>query len=133
MPACVGRSAALRPGWAIASRGSGAARVSRAAGKRQRHGTLRRAQEDEKEEGMMADIGLGELEDVMQKASEEQKLEEEGVFVRKPMSEEQKKKLKAEYLSFGGSTNTAMGSNYYLWIIGIISLLAVLSKLTGAI
>jgi hypothetical protein len=27
----------------------------------------------------------------------------------------------------------AMGSNYFLWIIAVISVLAVLSKLTGAI
>lgn len=49
------------------------------------------------------------------------------------MSDEYKKKLRQEYLSLGGSPNTAMGSNYFLWIGGVIAFLAVLSWLTGAI
>ena len=50
---------------------------------------------------------------------------------RTEMSDEYKKKLRAEYLSFGGSPNTKMGSNYFLWIIFGISSLAVLTWLTG--
>ena len=50
---------------------------------------------------------------------------------RTEMSDEYKKKLRAEYLSFGGSPNTKMGSNYFLWIIVGISSLAVLTWLTG--
>lgn len=49
------------------------------------------------------------------------------------MSDAYKKKLRDEYLSLGGSPNTAMGSNYFLWIIVAISVLAVLSWLTGSI
>ena len=49
------------------------------------------------------------------------------------MSDAYKKKLRDEYVSFGGSPNTAMGSNYFLWIILGISVLAVLSWLTGSI
>lgn len=47
--------------------------------------------------------------------------------------QEQQKKLRDEYLSFGGSANTAMGANYFLYIILGISFLAVLSWLTGAL
>ncbi|CAL8462546.1 g2079 [Coccomyxa elongata] len=49
------------------------------------------------------------------------------------MSPEFKKKLRDEYLSLGGSPNTAMGSNYFLWIIVIVSVLAVLSWALGYI
>jgi L-ascorbate peroxidase len=52
---------------------------------------------------------------------------------RTEMSDAYKKKLRDEYVSFGGSPNTAMGSNYFLWIILGISVLAVLSWLTGSI
>jgi hypothetical protein len=52
---------------------------------------------------------------------------------RSEMSDEYKKKLRQEYLSLGGSPNTAMGSNYFLWIGVVIGTLAVLSWLTGAI
>ena len=52
---------------------------------------------------------------------------------RTEMSDAYKKKLRDEYLSLGGSPNTAMGSNYFLWIIVAISVLAVLSWLTGSI
>ncbi|KAI3438845.1 hypothetical protein D9Q98_001262 [Chlorella vulgaris] len=52
---------------------------------------------------------------------------------RDTMSPEMKKRLKQEYLGLGGSPNTAMGGNYFLYIILAISVLAVLSKLTGAI
>ncbi|EFN57572.1 hypothetical protein CHLNCDRAFT_143228 [Chlorella variabilis] len=49
------------------------------------------------------------------------------------MSPEMKERLRREYYGLGGSPNKAMGSNYFLYIILGISLLAVLSKLTGAI
>jgi len=57
---------------------------------------------------------------------------EDGVFIRKEMSKAQQDKLRKEYLSFGGGPNTAMGANYYLYIIVIISALAVAAKLSGA-
>ena len=41
-------------------------------------------------------------------------------------------KLRKELLGFGGSPDTAMGANYYLYIIVIISALAVAAKLSGA-
>jgi hypothetical protein len=47
--------------------------------------------------------------------------------------QEYQKRLRDEYLSLGGSPDTAMGGNYFLYIIVIIAVLAVLSKLTGAI
>jgi len=49
------------------------------------------------------------------------------------MSPEYKAKLRNEYLSLGGSPNTPMGSNYFLWIIIVISVLAVLSWALGYI
>jgi len=49
------------------------------------------------------------------------------------MSREMKARLRKEYLGLGGAEGQAMGSNYFLWIIAVISVLAVLSKLTGAI
>jgi len=49
------------------------------------------------------------------------------------MSPEMQKKLRDEYLGFGGSANTAMGANYFLYIILGVSFLAVLSWLAGAI
>lgn len=47
--------------------------------------------------------------------------------------QEYQKRLRDEYLAFGGSPDTAMGGNYFLYIIVIVAALAVLSKLTGAI
>ena len=47
--------------------------------------------------------------------------------------QEMQKKLRDEYLGFGGSPNTPMGANYFLYIILGISFLAVLSWLSGAI
>lgn len=52
---------------------------------------------------------------------------------RTEMSDAYKKKLRDEYLALGGSANTAMGANYFLWIIVGISVLAVATWLTGAI
>eukprot|EP00882_Tetradesmus_deserticola_P007138 GHRQ01007514.1.p1 GENE.GHRQ01007514.1~~GHRQ01007514.1.p1 ORF type:complete len:129 (+),score=29.38 GHRQ01007514.1:175-561(+) len=49
------------------------------------------------------------------------------------ISREMKQRLRQEYYGLGGAENKAMNSNYFLWIIAIISVLAVLSKLTGAI
>ncbi|CAL5227541.1 g10530 [Coccomyxa viridis] len=49
------------------------------------------------------------------------------------MSPEYKAKLRNEYLSLGGSPNTPMASNYFLWIIIVISVLAVLSWALGYI
>ena len=48
-------------------------------------------------------------------------------------SQEMQKKLRDEYLGLGGSPNTPMGANYFLYIILGISFLAVLSWLSGAI
>ncbi|KAI7839357.1 hypothetical protein COHA_006882 [Chlorella ohadii] len=52
---------------------------------------------------------------------------------RDTMSPEMKARLRKEYYGLGGAPNQKMGSNYFLWIILGISLLAVLSKLTGAL
>jgi hypothetical protein len=49
------------------------------------------------------------------------------------MSPEMKARLKREYYGLGGSPNTKMGGNYFLYIILGIAFLAVLSALTGAI
>lgn len=49
------------------------------------------------------------------------------------MSREMKQRLRQEYYGLGGAENQAMSSNYFLWIILVIAVLAVLSKLTGAI
>lgn len=49
------------------------------------------------------------------------------------MSKEMKQRLRQEYYGLGGAENKAMDSNYFLWIIAVVSVLAVLSKLTGAI
>jgi hypothetical protein len=49
------------------------------------------------------------------------------------LSKEMKQKLRQEYYGLGGAENKAMNGNYFLWIIVVISILAVLSKLTGAI
>ncbi|KAL4519434.1 hypothetical protein Ndes2526B_g01971 [Nannochloris sp. 'desiccata'] len=50
---------------------------------------------------------------------------------RREMSAAQKAKLRAEYLSLGGSPNTKMGSNWFLIISGIIAGLAITSALLG--
>ncbi|GBF96632.1 hypothetical protein Rsub_09378 [Raphidocelis subcapitata] len=55
---------------------------------------------------------------------------------RKPqdnMSKEMKDRLRKEYVSFGGAENTAMSNNYFLWIAVIVAVLAVMSKMIGAI
>eukprot|EP00878_Enallax_costatus_P002836 GHUV01003028.1.p1 GENE.GHUV01003028.1~~GHUV01003028.1.p1 ORF type:complete len:126 (+),score=26.95 GHUV01003028.1:146-523(+) len=49
------------------------------------------------------------------------------------LSKEMKQRLRQEYYGLGGAENKAMSSNYFLWIIAVVSVLAVLSKLTGAI
>ncbi|KAG2501531.1 hypothetical protein HYH03_000038 [Edaphochlamys debaryana] len=49
------------------------------------------------------------------------------------LSPEMKARLRKEYTGFGGSENTAMSSNYFLWISGIIATLAILSWLGGAL
>lgn len=49
------------------------------------------------------------------------------------MSDAMKKRLREEYIGFGGSPNKPMGSNYFLWIILFVSFLSVASWLTGAI
>mmetsp|Transcript_15988 Transcript_15988/g.34552 ORF Transcript_15988/g.34552 Transcript_15988/m.34552 type:complete len:133 (-) Transcript_15988:313-711(-) len=49
------------------------------------------------------------------------------------LSKEMKERLRQEYVGFGGSENTAMSNNYFLWIIVVIGSLAILSALTGAI
>lgn len=52
---------------------------------------------------------------------------------RAELSSSMKDKMRKEYLGLGGSENTAMGANYYLWIIVGISTLAIASWLSGAI
>eukprot|EP01026_Neomeris_dumetosa_P071376 TRINITY_DN72093_c0_g1_i3.p2 TRINITY_DN72093_c0_g1~~TRINITY_DN72093_c0_g1_i3.p2 ORF type:complete len:142 (-),score=20.18 TRINITY_DN72093_c0_g1_i3:139-528(-) len=52
---------------------------------------------------------------------------------KEEMSAEMKARLRKEYTSWGGSPGTAMGANYFLWIIVVVAVLAVLTKLTGAI
>lgn len=47
------------------------------------------------------------------------------------MSKEQRKKLRDEYVGWGGSEKKAMSSNFYLNILGGISLLAIVCKLGG--
>ncbi|KIY96386.1 low CO2 inducible protein [Monoraphidium neglectum] len=49
------------------------------------------------------------------------------------MSKEMKARLRKEYVGFGGAENSAMSNNYFLWIAIIISVLAVMSKMIGAI
>ncbi|EFJ49415.1 hypothetical protein VOLCADRAFT_74218 [Volvox carteri f. nagariensis] len=49
------------------------------------------------------------------------------------MSKEMKARLRAEYTGLGGAENKAMSSNYFLWISIIVALLAISSKLIGAI
>jgi hypothetical protein len=48
----------------------------------------------------------------------------------KELSPAMKRKLREEYLSLGGSSNKAM-TNYFLWISVVISVLAVLTYLSG--
>jgi hypothetical protein len=48
-------------------------------------------------------------------------------------AQEYQKRLRDEYLALGGSPDTAMGGNYFLYIILIVAGLAVLTWLTGAI
>uniref|UniRef100_A0A061R3C7 Uncharacterized protein n=1 Tax=Tetraselmis sp. GSL018 TaxID=582737 RepID=A0A061R3C7_9CHLO len=58
---------------------------------------------------------------------------EEGFFKRDPMSEEQKKKLRDEYIGFGGSPNQPMAGNYFLNIVLIVGALAILCAALGYI
>ena len=55
------------------------------------------------------------------------------VYVKPTMSKAQMEKLRQEYLGLGGSAKTPMGSNYFLNICVAITVLAVLTKLTGAL
>jgi len=50
-----------------------------------------------------------------------------------PVSGDYKRRLAEEYTGLGGAPNKPMSQNYFLWIIGIISFLAVASYLTGSI
>ena len=75
----------------------------------------------------------GEASAAQEDPQQDEQREEDGFFERKGMSEAQKEKLRREYLGLGGGVNTAMGANYYLYIIVIISALAVAAKLSGAI
>lgn len=75
----------------------------------------------------------GEAPAAQEDPQQDEQREEDGFFERKGMSEAQKEKLRREYLGLGGGVNTAMGANYYLYIIVIISALAVAAKLSGAI
>ena len=113
-PASRGISASARPSaaprapFSVPSRSLAAARRSRAPPQ------LARAEDEKKEGGNFYN-------------------DERPLPPRSEMSDEYKKKLRDEYLSLGGSPNTAMGSNYFLWIGVVIGTLAVLSWLTGAI
>jgi L-ascorbate peroxidase len=50
---------------------------------------------------------------------------------RKELSDEMKAKLRNEYYGLGGSPNTTMGGNYFLYIILAISILAIMSSALG--
>lgn len=52
---------------------------------------------------------------------------------RDNMSKEMKARLRQEYVGFGGAENKSMGGNYFFTICVVISVLAVMSKLIGAI
>lgn len=52
---------------------------------------------------------------------------------RTPLSEGMKKRMRDEYIGLGGAENSKMGQNWFLYIIVIISALAVASYLTGSI
>lgn len=52
---------------------------------------------------------------------------------QKDLSPAMKERLRAEYLAVGGSPDQPLKGNYFLNIIIVISVLAILSKLTGAI
>lgn len=98
-------------------------------------GVVVHAEEDGNKETLgNLDAILSSSQDEEQPAAQEQpKTEDDGFFERQAMSEAQKAKLRDEYLSFGGSANTAMGGNYYLYIIVAISAMAVAAKLSGAL
>lgn len=52
---------------------------------------------------------------------------------RTPLSEDMKTRMRDEYIGLGGAENSKMGQNWFLYIIVIISALAVASYLTGSI
>lgn len=56
---------------------------------------------------------------------------DEGLFKRQQMSKEQQKRLREEYLGWGGSADKPMSNNYFLIIILVISFLAILSNALG--
>lgn len=49
------------------------------------------------------------------------------------LSKEMKARLRQEYVGLGGAENAAMSNNYFLWMIGIVAVLAISSKMIGAI
>lgn len=49
------------------------------------------------------------------------------------MSKEMKARLRKEYIGLGGAENSAMTNNYFLWIAVTVAVLAVMSKMIGAI
>ena len=49
------------------------------------------------------------------------------------ISADMKKRLRAEYIGVGGSPDEPLQTNYFLYIIVAISILAVLSYYTGAL
>ncbi|KAK9838305.1 hypothetical protein WJX81_003280 [Elliptochloris bilobata] len=59
--------------------------------------------------------------------------DERPLIPKDTMSPEFKQRLKDEYLNLGGSPDRAMGANYFVWISGIIAVLALLSWVTGSI
>ena len=66
-------------------------------------------------------------------SKEETQLPTKDVYVKPQMSKEQREKLRQEYLGLGGSASSAMSTNWFLNICVGISVLAVLTKLTGAL
>lgn len=52
---------------------------------------------------------------------------------RTEMSQAMKERLRREYYSLGGSPNRATGGNWFLYIILIISALAIMSAVLGYI
>ncbi|GAX76243.1 hypothetical protein CEUSTIGMA_g3687.t1 [Chlamydomonas eustigma] len=61
---------------------------------------------------------------------------DQAMAMKKPkssLSKEMKEKLRQEYKGWGGAENTAMSSNYFLWVILFVGALAVMSHAIGAI
>lgn len=53
------------------------------------------------------------------------------IFLQRELSDSMKQKIRAEYEGFGGSPDKPLKTNYFLNIIIIISVLAILTSLLG--